>query len=74
MTTYRKPIDLESLQAYLHGRGFKTSILTVTSGVETLNFSVGKQTVVVDQAGNVVADDNDYKSSLEAAIREFRNG
>jgi hypothetical protein len=75
MPTYKKPLNLESLQSYLDGRGFKRSLLTVSSGTEQIEFP----DVVIDQAGNVRARSDSEKAAnlamqLTETIQMFRNG
>jgi hypothetical protein len=84
VAVYRKPIDLEHLEAYLRGRGFRSTILTVKAGVQQLEVLDRRGRYVIDQAGNLAPASGSYATihpqadafaaDLGAAIKDFRNG
>lgn len=84
MPTYRKPIDLENLQSYLHGRGIRNTLLTVKDGVQQLEVVDRRGRFVIDQAGNVRAamgsyatvhpQADEFSRDVQRAVTEFRNG
>ena len=83
MAKYTKPIDLENLQAYLHGRGIRNTLLTVKSGVQQLEITDRRARLVIDQAGNLSAASGSYgtlhpeadsfTAEVGTAVKDFRS-